>query len=409
MPKASPTKMVMPVTKKIHSERIHHAFEAGRRGKPDELDAGLAHLVGAYFLELEPNARFDLRVTGSYTDKPTVRVSGEVSARLLSSPHVEEALSNIIREHYNNIQRSHLPTEDITIQFNLKPQSDELAANDASGDSGYAIAVAYKDAPLHLPWERYAAVGIRDLLDTIYLNGGVVPGELAKASGVALLPGLRADGKIGVEAIYEGTTFLGFKSITLATEHEEALPVEELRVKVQKLIHAYLQNIGNPAPDDIEINGLGGWHEGGWKVDEGSREAKSYRDGFASYGVVEDSFSGEAPTKPSGTGTFLARYIAVQLVGNNLADFARVALSYTIGKEEVGLNIVTNGTSSLSQTDLEKVIRFQIPLGIRDTIQKFDLRNPKLYRKIVEDSDYFHGGGLPWNSVRELVRPLDLA
>ena len=26
MPKASPTKMVMPVTKKIHSERIHHAL-----------------------------------------------------------------------------------------------------------------------------------------------------------------------------------------------------------------------------------------------------------------------------------------------------------------------------------------------------------------------------------------------
>ena len=57
---------------------------------------------------------------------------------------------------------------------------------------------------------------------------------------------------------------------------------------------------------NLTINGLGAWNTGGWKVDEGSREAKPYRDGFATYGCNEDSFSGEDPTKPSGTGTFLA-------------------------------------------------------------------------------------------------------
>ena len=44
------------------SERVLHSFEAGRRGKPDELDANIAHLLGAFFLEMNPLARFDIRI-----------------------------------------------------------------------------------------------------------------------------------------------------------------------------------------------------------------------------------------------------------------------------------------------------------------------------------------------------------
>ena len=396
-------------------EKIAHSFEAGRRGKPDELDAGIANLIGAHLLDMDQNARFDLRVSGTYRDgRPMVRVSGEVSDFLLGTPNIGNDISGIVLDRYNQVHRTGLKPEDILVELNLKPQDHNLASNGKAGDSGNPIAVAYKDNMSYLPWERFVAVKIRDILDGIYHNGGAVPPNLAKYPSISELKGLRADGKVSVGALYSGSQLDSLTQITLAIEHEKSLSIDELRKKVSKVVVAYLNRLemitmrplGNP---EININGAGAWNKGGWEVDEGSREAKPYRDGFASYGVQEDSFSGEDPTKPSGTGTFLARYIAVQLVGNNLADFARVALSYTIGKEEVGLNIVTNGTSSLSQTDLEKVIRFQIPLGIRDTIQKFDLRNPKLYRKIVEDSDYFHGGGLPWNSVRELVRPLDLA
>jgi len=396
-------------------ERIAHSFEAGRRGKPDELDAGIANLIGAHLLDMDQNARFDLRVSGTYRDgRPMVRVSGEVSDFLLGTPNIENDISGIVLDRYNLVHRTNLKPEDMLVEFNLKPQDHSLASNGKAGDSGNPIAVAYKDTMNHLPLERSVAVRIRDILDDIYHKGGIVPPNLARYPSIPELKGLRADGKVSVEALYSGSQLDSLTQITLAIEHEKSLSIDELREKVGKVVFAYLNRlemitgrlIGNPV---IYINGAGAWNKGGWEVDEGSREAKPYRDGFASYGVQEDSFSGEDPTKPSGTGTFLARYIAVQLVGNDLADFARVALSYTIGREMVGLNIVTNGTSSLSQTDLEKVIRFQIPLGIRDTIQNFDLRNPKIYRKIVEDSDYFHGGGLPWNSVRELVMPLNLA
>jgi hypothetical protein len=46
------------------SELILHAFEAGRRGKPDEIDSQIANLIGAEITRRDPNARFDLRVNG---------------------------------------------------------------------------------------------------------------------------------------------------------------------------------------------------------------------------------------------------------------------------------------------------------------------------------------------------------
>ena len=36
----------------LTEEKISHVFEAGRRGKPDEFDSALAHLIGAHFLKI---------------------------------------------------------------------------------------------------------------------------------------------------------------------------------------------------------------------------------------------------------------------------------------------------------------------------------------------------------------------
>ncbi|MBI4918538.1 methionine adenosyltransferase domain-containing protein [archaeon] len=390
------------------SEKISHSFEAGRRGKPDELDSGIANLVSSYLLSVDLNSRFDLRVSGTYREgKPFVRVSGEISDFLLKGG-IKDKISRIVLDRYNWVHRTNLQPEELQVEFTFKPQSYSLASNESAGDSGNPIAVAYRNTPNHLPWERFLAVSIRDILDSIQHNNGVVPQEIARFSGVKELNGLRSDGKVSVDVLYNNHKLDSLTQITIAAEHEPSLSVEELREKVNKILVSYLANLERKhqtvlSKPIIDINGLGGWHDGGWEVDEGSREAKPYRDAFASYGVQEDSFSGEDPTKPSSTGTFIARNIAVQVVGNNLADFARVSIHYTIGKEEVGLNIFTNNTGKLSQEELEELIRKNIPLRINEGIKIFNLKNPKLYKQFTEDSDFFHNNNLPWNQVRELL------
>jgi len=382
-----------------------HSFEAGRRGKPDELDGGIAHLIGAYFLGLDSNSRFDLRVSGGYLldeDKPVVRLSGEVSGYLLEKKNIREEITEIVLEHYNKVHKTSLSPDEIKIEFEFKPQADALALNGNSGDSGNAIAVAYADGPKYLPWERFLTVRIRDIIDSIYQGNGKVPKSIAEETGIEKLEGLRADGKVEVDAVYLGAELKGIKNITIAIEHEKSLPVEELRDKTKSIISAHLAilekeyriSFRNP---NIVINANGAWNIGGWKADEGSREAKPYRDGFATYGVNEDSFSGEDPSKPSGTGTFLARYIAVQIVKRGMADFARVGLIYTIGGGEVELNVTTNWTGKLSQDEIENWVMENIPLSINGAIRAFGLRDAGLYRRIVEGSDFFHDPILPWN------------
>jgi len=74
-------------------------------------------------------------------------------------------------------------------------------------------------------------------------------------------------------------------------------------------------------------------------------------------------------------------------------------LNYTIGREEVGLNITTQDTASIPQTELHQWVRRNIPLRISDTIEAFGLRSPQLYRDIVTASDFFHAEQFPWNKV----------
>lgn len=386
-------------------EKILHTFEAGRRGKPDELDSGIATLIGAYLLKSHPKGRFDLRVSGSFNgNRPLVRISGEVSESYLMDKDLILDLSWIVLARYNWIHKSHLRLENIEFIFNLKPQAEDLAGNSRAGDSGNPIAVAYRNAPGYLPWERFIAVGLRDLFDTIYFKEGQVPEGIARLSGISHLSGLKSDGKVSVDALYDGANLAELKNVTFALEHAENLSLKELRDKVTRITKAYLELVRQRYPFSLGeprlfVNGAGAWNRGGWRVDEGSREAKPYRDSFASYGVQEDSFSGEDPSKPSGTGTFLARFIAVQIVGKELADFARVTLSYVIGRDEVDLNVYTNGTGKLGQRELEALIRKQFPLRITDAIERFGLRDPQIYQRIVQDSDYFQNPELPWNKV----------
>ncbi|MBS3116512.1 methionine adenosyltransferase domain-containing protein [Candidatus Woesearchaeota archaeon] len=390
-------------------ETAFHSFEAGRRAKPDELETGIAELIGASLLERDPFARFDLRVSGKYhRHQPLVGISGEVSMSVLDKEYRQD-IARIVREHYRCVHRA--PDATVRVRTHFKPQEIKLAGNRNAGDSGVAIGLAIAYTPYNLPIERFLAVEIRDVIDQIYHHDGKIPDDLASRSGVSRLEGLRADGKVEVNFLYErgriNRHFPKPLDLTIAVEHEEQLSLEELRHKLALIVKAiYQKNISGAGKEDLPnksilINGLGPWHEGGWKVDEGSREAKSYRDGFATWGVAEDSFSGEDPTKISATGTFLARYIALEVIALELADVAKVTLQYRIGQEQPAfLNIDTEGTFR-NHRALSGFIEMwkRQDLSIPATIERFGLRDPQLYRQITEASDFFHNPKFPWNKV----------
>ena len=390
-------------------ESVIHSFEAGRRGKPDEIDDSIAQLIGSYILNENRDYRFDIRILGQWNneqDIPKVQVQGEFSETLLRKEGLYQDICDIVINHYNKVNRTEFTKDTFEVIFEPTPQSDTLSTNGYAGDSGHAVAVAYKDTPNHLPWERFISVGLRDLIDSIFENEGVIPDEFAGKGNVLYLPNLGSDGKVQVDAEYVGAYFEKLTRITLALEQKENLDVETLRKKINPVVNSYLHfletkydvYLGNP---EIIVNGRGNWYnkDAGWKVDKGNREAKPHRHVFSTYGVATDSITGEDPTKPDLTASLMSRYIACQIVGNGLADYARVTLSYCIGREGMSVGINTNNTAKVSQKTIEQWISQNVSLGINDAISYFGLKDSDLYEKLANDSDFFQDENLLWNKV----------
>lgn len=365
-------------------ELIPHSFEAGRRGKPDELDSMLAHTIGARLLTKDCDARFDLDVTGRYHNgRPLIRIGGEVSAHLLDQETEREART-AVQDHFLRYY-----ADEPHIAFEWTPQEGALAQNGNAGDSGHCIAVATTASPTREPLERSLALTIRDRLDDAYHT--------------QTIPGLQADGKVQVDMTYNGGTPTGIESVIVAAEHAPSLHIDDLRHALARIV----DEVTSPydTVDRLLINGLGAWHDGGWRTDSGSRHAKPYRDGFGTHGCNEDSLSGEDPSKPGPTGSYLARFLANSIIDAGLADYARVHLRYAIGTEEVGLHVVTLGTGKRPQQELEAYTRKQVRgLRVKDATQAFGLRDPAVYERVVAASDHFHDQGLPWNAQGQNVR-----
>lgn len=381
-------------------------FEAGRRGKPDEMDSNIANLVGAYLLGQDRNARFNVRVHGfSVEGQPRVQISGEVSRHLVEQQGANADIEMAVSAHIAQVHKKHRPVPQILVRFN--PQEPKLASNGHAGDSGNPIAVAYRHGPQHLPWERYLAVRIRDAIDATYEADGNIPVELQKYTDLGHIQGLKPDGKVSVRASYTSERrFQHIDSIVAAVEHEPSLSLKDLQYGISRLVYGVLgeadkkfnANLG--LPKKLIINGLGEWHSGGWSSDEGSNEAKPHRDGFGPYGMMEDSFSGEDPSKPSGTGTFLARHIAKTIVANSLTNFARVELDYVIGQEQPDMYLTASRISPSSADRTKDIVRRAFgSLSIPATIERFGLRDPALYQRIVAASDYFQSSALPWEQI----------
>jgi S-adenosylmethionine synthetase len=388
-------------------EKKLHSFEAGRRGKPDEFESGLATLIGAHILSIDEYARFDLRVNGGYDHQNKenfVYVGGEVTAQVIEAPDFKDEVVEIVRDRYEKIYKS---DEKIGVDVKLTPQSSALAQNEKAGDSGTSIAVAYKNTPNNLPWERYLAVGIRDLIDIVYMNEGEIP-EFLEIENDIDLGGLRADGKVEVSATYVGAEFQQLEEITIAVEHDVDWDIEDVRSTLNELIDVYLSKLSEEFNQDLgdyslSINSAGAFHQGGWITDAGTREAKPYRDGFSSYGVCEDSFTGEDPSKPSATGTMAARYVAQSIVKEGIADFARVTIAYRIGSSDVKINVYTQNTSTIKQDLLEKKVKAEFPLKINEVIEELGLRDPNIYLDILKASDYFQDAQFPWNKFKKFL------
>ena len=113
------------------------------------------------------------------------------------------------------------------------------------------------------------------------------------------------------------------------------------------------------------------------------------------------SFSGKDPTKVDRSASYMARYVAKNMVAAGFADRLQIQLSYAIGiAEPTSICIETFGTSKYSESTLIHIVKSNFDLTPKGIIQHLDLKRP-IYR---QTSTYGHFGrndlDLPMGKIR---------
>jgi S-adenosylmethionine synthetase len=119
--------------------------------------------------------------------------------------------------------------------------------------------------------------------------------------------------------------------------------------------------------DDIKyfVNPTGRFVNGGPRADTGLTGRKIIVDTYGGVGSHGGGcFSGKDPSKVDRSGSYMARYIAKNIVAAGLADKCEIQVAYAIGKPEpVSVSVDAFGTGAIPEGDIEKLV-----------IKSFDLR-----------------------------------
>ena len=205
------------------------------------------------------------------------------------------------------------------------------------------------------------------------------------------LPFMRPDGKCQVSVHYREGKPVEVTTVVLSHQHAEDVGYEELKEAfIEEIIKKAIPAQMLAGKVTYLINPTGRFVIGGPHGDTGLTGRKIIVDtygGMARHGG--GAFSGKDPTKVDRSASYMARYIAKNVVAAQLCEKCEVQLAYAIGvARPVSLFVSTFGTAKVAENKIEGAIAEifdTTPAGIIETL---DLRRPIFQ----ETASYGHFG-----------------
>jgi len=203
--------------------------------------------------------------------------------------------------------------------------------------------------------------------------------RLAEVRKSEVLDYLRPDGKSQVTIEYDGARPARVEAVVISSQHSDLVKMETLREEIKE------QVIRHVIPTDLlddrtkyYINPTGRFVVGGPQGDCGVTGRKIIVDTYGGVGSHGGgAFSGKDPTKVDRSASYMARYIAKNIVAAGLAKRVEVQLAYAIGvADPVSIMVDTFGSGELDESKIASLIRQHFPLTPKDIIAHLDLRRP---------------------------------
>ncbi len=207
--------------------------------------------------------------------------------------------------------------------------------------------------------------------------------RLAQARKENILDFLRPDGKSQVTIEYEGDIPRRIDAVVIAAQHHPDIPMGDLRENIKNVI---VKEVLPPemldANTKIFVNETGRFEQGGPLADTGLTGRKIIVDTYGGVGSHGGGcFSGKDPSKVDRSGSYMARYIAKNLVAAGIADKLEVQIAYAIGvAQPVSIMVDSFGTAKIPEDRIKELIRSHFELTPKKMILSLDLLKP-IYHK----------------------------
>lgn len=196
------------------------------------------------------------------------------------------------------------------------------------------------------------------------------------------LPWLRPDAKSQVTIRYKEGKPVGVDAVVLSTQHDPDVSHKAVVEGVmEEIIKPVIPAEWLDSHTRYFINPTGRFVIGGPMGDCGLTGRKIIVDtygGMAHHGG--GCFSGKDPSKVDRSASYMARYIAKNIVAAGLAERCEIQISYAIGiAEPTSVMVDSFGTGKVSNHELERLIRANFDMSPGGIIKTLDLLRP-IYR-----------------------------
>ncbi|MFH1823522.1 MAG: methionine adenosyltransferase [archaeon] len=206
--------------------------------------------------------------------------------------------------------------------------------------------------------------------------------RLADLRKTGEIKGIGPDAKSQVTIEYEEDKPVRVHTIVIAQQHLEEVHESYLRRKIQdKVIKKVCGNLLDKNTI-IHINGTGKFVIGGPEADAGLTGRKIIVDTYGGKGRHGGgAFSGKDPSKVDRSATYMARYIAKNLVAAKISSEIEVQLSYVIGvANPIAIHVDTFGKGKIPEDKIIEIIKKVFPLKPAQIINHLKLKRP-IYRQ----------------------------
>lgn len=317
-------------------------------------------------------------------------VAGEISTRA----YVE--IPDIIRETIREVGYT-----DATWGFDYNTCSVLTAIHSQSGD--IAMGVDSGGAGDQGLMFGYASNETPELMPMPIILAHRLTRRLAEVRKKNILPWVRPDGKSQVTVEYKNGKPVRIDTIVVSTQHSDTVTAKKIEKDVMEkvIIPVMPKKYFDPKSIKFHINPTGRFVTGGPMGDTGLTGRKIIVDTYGGVGSHGGgAFSGKDPSKVDRSASYMARYIAKNIVAAQLAEKCEVQLAYAIGvAEPVSILVDTKGTEKTDIERIEKLVLKHFPLTPRGIIEHLKLRRP-IYKNTAA---YGHFGrnepGFTWEKT----------